>query len=198
MVAQRQDDNDESLHSVPMTREVFESVIGIESPYRYELIGGRIYAMSPPSPEHTIISANITEILRAQLGKTGPCRVYQEQYVAIPGENPSCEPDVVVTCDLGDWDKAKRLKPFRVRSPLIVVEILSPRTEKIDRGEKFARYILCPTLEVYLLVNQDEPCTEVYRRSTNWRQERYTGNTIVPLIAQNLQLSLADVYEGVL
>jgi Uma2 family endonuclease len=197
MVADRQYD-DEPFHGVPMTREAFESIIGIESPYRYELLGGRIYAMSPPSPEHTVISANITEVLRAQLGKFGPCRVYQEQYVAIPGENPSCEPDVVMTCDLGDWDKNKRLKPFRVRSPRIVVEILSPSTERIDRGEKFARYILCPTLEVYLLVNQDEPCIEVYRRSTNWRQERYTNNATILLAVQDLKLPLAEVYEGVL
>lgn len=197
MIADRQFD-DEPLHSVPMMREVFESIIGLESPYHYELLGGRLYAMSPPSPEHTIISANITEMLRAQLGKTGPCRVYQEQYVLIPGENPSCEPDVVMTCDEGDWDKEKRLKPFRVRSPRIVVEILSPRTEKIDRGEKFARYILCPTLEVYLLVSQDEPCIEIYRRSANWRQERYTGQSTISLNIHNLQLSLTEVYEGVL
>jgi Uma2 family endonuclease len=200
MALQRIDDYDEDgpLYGIPMTREAFEALISIEGPYNYELLGGRVYAMAPPSPEHSVISANITEILRAQLGKRGPCRVYQEQYVAIPGNNPSCQPDVVMTCDERDWDKKKRLMPFRVRSPRLVVEILSPSTESLDRGEKFARYILCPTLEVYMLVNQAEAYIEVYRQKNNWVEERYTENAVIMLETMNLELPLTAVYEGVL
>src|SRR5207249_5758824 len=82
-------------------------------------------------------------------------------------------PDVVLTCDLADWDKDKRLKPFMIQSPLIVIEVLSPSTERYDRTEKFARYMRCPPLEVYILVSEDEQYVEVYRRSTGWKQERF-------------------------
>ena len=115
----------EYLHGIPMTDEMFEHVIGMESPYRYELIDGVVYDMTGSSPEHGTIATNISLLLTQQSRKRSSCRVYQDQYVAIPG-NPSVVPDVVLTCDLSDWDKSKRLKPFKIQCPLIVVEVLSP------------------------------------------------------------------------
>src|SRR5215469_13817817 len=127
----------EYLHGIPMTDEVFEHVTSMESPYRYELIDGLVYDMTGSSPEHGTIAMNISLLLKQQSRKCDSCRVYQDQYVAIPGK-PSVVPDVVLTCDLSDWDKSKRLKPLKIRSPLIVIEVLSPSTEKYDRAGKFA------------------------------------------------------------
>ena len=49
-------------------------------------------------------------------------------------DHPSAIPDVVVTCNIADREKEKRAKPFKVQSPLIIVEVLSPSTERYDRG----------------------------------------------------------------
>src|SRR6266699_710131 len=154
----------DELHGIPMTEEAFERLISVESPYRYELIDGIVYDMTGSTPEHSAIASNVETLLREQLGRSGPCRIHRDQYVVIPGKHPVV-PDVVVTCDRADWDKDKRLQPFRIQSPLIVVEVLSPSTERYDRTEKFARYMLCATLEVSILVSQDEQHIEVYRRS---------------------------------
>jgi Uma2 family endonuclease len=186
----------DDLHGIPMTYEAFECLISVENPYRYELIDGIVYDMTGSSPEHADIGHNIAALLKEQLGKSGPCRVYQEQYIAIPG-HASVVPDVVVTCDVADRDKDKRLKPFKVQSPLIVCEVLSPSTEKYDRAEKFARYRCCPTLEVYILVSQDEPYVEVYRRANNWKQEHFSADQVVKLDQLDLELPLASIYEGV-
>jgi Uma2 family endonuclease len=186
----------DDLHGIPMTEEAFEHLIGIESPYRYELIDGIVYDMTGSSPEHADIGHNIAALLKEQLGKSGPCRVYQEQYVAIPGYAPVV-PDGVVTCDIADRDKKKRLKPFKVRSPRIVCEVLSPSTENYDRTEKFARYRCCPMLEVYVLVSQDEPYVEVYRRAKNWRPEYFSADQIAKLDQLDLELPLTSIYEGV-
>src|SRR2546421_9295600 len=105
----------DDLHGIPMTEEAFERLISAENPYRYELIDGIVYDMTGSSPEHADIADNIATLLKEQLGKRGPCRVYQEQYVLIPGK-PSSVPDVVLTCDIADRDKDKRLKPFKVQS----------------------------------------------------------------------------------
>jgi Uma2 family endonuclease len=174
-----------------MTEEAFESLISVESPYRYELIDGIVYDMTGSSPEHSVIASNIEALLLDQLGRSGPCRTHREH----PGK-PAVVPDVVLTCDLADWDKDKRLKPFKIRSPLSVVEVLSPGTERFDRTEKFARYMLCPTLEVYMLVHQDEQHIEVYRRSTGWRQERSSSGEVVKLEQLDLELSVELIYEG--
>jgi Uma2 family endonuclease len=84
-----------------------------------------------------------------------------------------------------------------IQSPLIVVEVLSPTTEKYDRIEKFARYMHCPTLEVYILVSQDEQHIEVYRRSTGWKQERFSTGQAVKLDQLDLELPIESIYEGV-
>src|SRR5579885_575871 len=171
-------------------------MISVESPYRYELIDGIVYDMTGSSPEHSVIAANVEGLLREQLGRSGPCRTHREQYVAIPGR-PSTVPDIVLTCDRADWDKDKRLKPFKIRSPLIIVEVLSPSTERYDRTEKFARYMRCPTLEVYILISQEEQHVEVYRRSTGWQQERFPAGQVIKLDQLDLELPLDLIYEGI-
>jgi Uma2 family endonuclease len=187
----------DDLHGIPMTEEAFERLISVESPYRYELIDGVVYDMTGSTPEHSVIASNVEGLLREQLGRSGPCRTHRDQYVAIPGR-PSAVPDVVLTCDLADWDKDKRLKPFKIQSPLIVVEVLSPSTESYNRTEKFARYMLCPTLEVSMLVSQDEQHIEVYRRSMGWKQERFSAGQTVKLEQLDLELPVGSIYEGVL
>ncbi len=185
------------LHGIPMTEEAFERLVSVESPYRYELIDGIVYDMTGSTPEHSVIASNVETLLREQLGRSGPCRTHRDQYVVIPGK-PPVVPDVVVTCDRADWDKDKRLKPFMIQSPLIVVEVLSPSTEKYDRTEKFARYTCCPTLEVYILVSQDEQHVEVYRHSMAWKQERFSAGQTVRLDQLDLELPVESIYEGVL
>ena len=187
----------DDLHGIRMTEEAFERLISVESPYRYELIDGVVYNTTGSNPEHNIIASNVEGLLREQLGRSGPCRTHRDQYVAIPGK-PPVVPDVVLTCDLADWDKDKRLKPFMIRSPLIVVEVLSPSTERYDRTEKFARYMLCPTLEVYILVSQDEQHIEVDRRSMGRKQERFSAGQTIMLEQLDLELPVGLIYEGVL
>jgi Uma2 family endonuclease len=64
------------MHGIPMTEEAFEHLIGLESPYRYELIDGLVYDMTGSSPEHADIADNISTLFKDQLGRQGPCRVY--------------------------------------------------------------------------------------------------------------------------
>lgn len=194
MAANPQDDD---LHGIPMDEESFERLVNGETPYHYELIDGIVYDMTGSSPEHAHIAGTIFELIRARIGRKGFCRVYQEQFVKIPNA-PTVVPDVVVTCDPADWDKDKRLKPFKIRSPRIVFEVLSPSTEAYNRTEKFARYRTCPTLEVYILVSQDEPHVEVYRRETDWRQEYFSSDQTIRLDQIGLNLLVDDMYEGVL
>ncbi len=194
MVARLQSDD---MHGVPMTEEAFEHILNMESTYRYELIDGVIYDMTGSTPEHSVIASNVEFLIREQVGRVGPCRTHRDQYVAIPGK-PSVVPDVVLTCDRGDWDKDKRQKPFRVRFPLIVVEVLSPSTEQYDRIEKFARYKRCATLDAYILVSQNERHIEVCRRATEWQQEYFYAGQAVTFEQIDVALSVDEVYEGVL
>ncbi len=196
-MAQRHEDALVPLNEVPMTREEFERLLSVESPFHYELINGIVYDMTGSTPKHSTIAARIDYLLYEQLGDSGPCRTHRDQYVAIP-DRPPVEPDVVLTCDLSDWDEDKRLQPFKIQSPLIVVEVLSPSTETYDRTEKFERYKRCPTLEVYILVSQYECRIEVYHRATGWKQECFTERQTIKLDQLDLELPLTRIYKGVL
>jgi Uma2 family endonuclease len=187
---------DNDPHGLAMSEKDFERLVDEEDIPRYELIDGVAYNMTGSSPEHGHIVDSIATIISSRIGRKSPCKVYQDQYVKIPN-GPSSVPDVVVTCDNADWDKDKRLKPFKIRSPRIIVEVLSPSTEKYDRKEKFARYRCCPSLEVYILAGQDTPYVEVYRRSTGWKQERFLEGQAIHLDQIGLDLLVNDIYEGV-
>jgi Uma2 family endonuclease len=56
----------------------------------------------------------------------------------------------------------------------------------------------CPTLEVYILVSQDEQYVEVYRRSTGWKQERFSASQTIKLEQLDLELPVESIYEGIL
>ncbi|GLV60578.1 hypothetical protein KDH_73970 [Dictyobacter sp. S3.2.2.5] len=193
----QQDDEYIAVHGIPMTEEAFGQLIQAESPYRYELIGGIAYNMTGSSPKHSALSSRIDLLLSEQLGRRRPGHTHRDQYVAIP-DRLSVVPDVVLTWNGGDWDDDAYAKPFKIRSPLIVVEVLSPSTEAYDRNEKFARYRRCPTLGVYILVSQMARYVEVYRKSSGWRQEVFIGMQIIHLEQLDLELSLAEIYDGIL
>lgn len=69
--------------------------------------------------------------------------------------------------------------------------------EQNDRGEKFARYRRCPTLEVYMLASQDEPLVEVYRRANGWQKETFTGGQTILLDQLDLEFPVDEVYKEV-
>lgn len=90
------------------------------------------------------------------------------------------------------------MKPFRIQSPLIVVEVLSPSTQDYDHQEKFASYKTCETLEVYLLVSQDARLIEVYRRENGWVKEAFTTGQVIHLDQLDLEFAVDEIYEGIL
>jgi len=193
MAANLQDDDP---HGLAMSTEDFERLVNAEDIPRYELIDGVAYNMTGSTEEHGYIVGGIFSSIYTHLGRKGKCRAYQDQYVKIPNK-PSSVPDVVVTCNDADWDKDKKLRPFRIQHPRIIVEVLSPSTEKFDRKEKFSRYKCCPSLEVYILVSQDEMHVEVYRKSMGWKRESFGEGQIITLDQIGLDLSVDEIYEGV-
>lgn len=181
--------------SIPMTIEAFERLVSGESPYHYEYIEGRVYDMTGSSPEHSALSMNLLLLFRTQLSSSGKAgQVYQNIYFPVP-EEPPVAPDIVLTVDPADG--AGHPGPFKVRSPLIVVDVFFPEVEEYVRGEKLSRYRCCPTLEACVLVNQHKPVAELYRRATNWEEERFSKGQIIWLEQPGLEIPLDEIYQGV-
>lgn len=161
---------------------------------RHEYVDGEVYAMAGETKAHNELAGNFYGLLRAHLRGT-PCRVFigdVKVHVAWDWRERFYYPDVVVGCATGDND------PYVVEQPKLIVEVLSDSTERDDRSNKFYAYRRLPSLEEYVLVAQETRRVEVYRRETGWDLEIYEIEGNFSLRGVGLDLTLAEVYEGVL
>jgi len=105
---------------------------------RRELIDGVVYDMSAPTWEHQGISMSLSRQLSTFLqGKA--CNVFAAPFDvrlnANENDDTVVQPDVVVICD-----RSKQSGTGCVGSPDMVVEILSPASQRRDRLEKLRLY----------------------------------------------------------
>lgn len=85
-----------------------------------------------------------------------------------------------------------------VHDPKLVIEVLSPSTETIDRREKLSAYRQLPTLVEYVLVAQERRQVEIYRREgeVGWRYFSIEDAGTVEFASVDLSLALDALYAG--
>jgi Uma2 family endonuclease len=81
----------------------------------------------------------------------------------------------------------------------LIIEVLSPSTEAIDRGIKFAKYRQFATLQEYVLVQVEQPEVEVFRRNERgqWVLSEYALGDRLYLESVGVDLASADLYRQV-
>ncbi|MGH8226586.1 MAG: Uma2 family endonuclease [Steroidobacteraceae bacterium] len=95
----------------------------------------------------------------------GPCEVHLEAFklrLRVGEADAFYYPDVMVTCERSG------VEDYYLRTLRIVVEVLSPSTELIDRREKALSYREVPTLEEYVLIGQRHAEVTIHRRRESW------------------------------
>lgn len=175
---------------------------------RHEYWDGEIFTMAGESPNHGTICTNLITELRQRTKKTD-CRIFSKDMKIRSGSDIDLHkslkgffsyPDIVVVCGAARMhDKAKDV----MLNPKIIIEVLSPATEKFDRGDKFRRYREnLPTLTDYVLVSQERPAIDHFRRGAEnngeWILTPFGGLESVWNL-KNLEISipLVDIYDGV-
>src|SRR5947209_1676086 len=119
-----------------------------EQPERHEFDGFTIVAMTGASLPHVVITMNIAFALRETLRGTG-CRPFSNDAKVIAGTAVRY-PDIAVSCRPYD------AKDDIVPEPIVIIEVLSPTTERVDRGRKKFDYFATPSVRQYAIVEQDE------------------------------------------
>lgn len=160
---------------------------------RYEYVDGCVYMMAGGTINHDTIKANLERILWGLL-RASRCRTFSSDMRVFV--SPTCyyHPDVTVGCNPVDRGTQKQ-----VRYPRLVIEVLSPSTERKDRREKLRDYLACPTIEEYVLVDSRMVRMEIYRREgRNWLYEPLQEEDEVALACLDVQFPLAAAYEDVL
>jgi Uma2 family endonuclease len=86
-------------------------------------------------------------------------------------------------------------------NPTLIVEVLSPKTEAYDRGDKFAHYRRLASLQEYVLIAQDRHRIERFVRqgeSGEWLLTEVSGiEGRVAFPSIGCEVALADVYDKV-
>lgn len=166
---------------------------------KHEYVDGEIIAMSGGSEASSLITTNIIGVIHSAL-KGKSCRVYDSNLkVRIGRKHRYRYPDALVICGPTAADADDRRK-HTVTNPKLVVEVLSPSTERIDRVQKFADYREIEGFEEYVLVSQHEPTIETFRRQADgaWRLDMQTGmDASTTLGSIGVTLSHAEVFAQV-
>jgi len=102
-------------------------------------------------------------------------------------------PDIAVTCEPNEPGRQAML------DPILIVEILSPSTERSDRRLKMPVYQTIESVREILLIDADSHHAEVYRRENNhWGIELVRGAEATLLLASiELRISMSELYEGI-
>jgi Uma2 family endonuclease len=156
---------------------------------KHEYINGEMWAMAGASHAHNQISHTVSRLLGNHLDDTR-CRVYSSD-MKVKVEDKFFYPDVVVFCnDVNEGD-------YFITTPLIIVEVLSKNTRKTDQTIKMAAYKTLPSLQEYVLIEQDFAEVEVCRRNNNWISERYFLGDDVTFESIGLTIAVETIYQRV-
>jgi Uma2 family endonuclease len=159
------------------------------SEIKHEYIDGDAYAMAGASRSHNIIASNIARKFGNHLENT-PCTTFSSD-MKIKADGCFFYPDVSVVCDDKQGDD------YFTEAPLIIVEVLSKSTRRRDKTTKFQAYKTLPSLQEYVLIDQDFVEIEMYRKSANWFPALYFLGDEVTFESIGLTVSVTDIYQRV-
>lgn len=166
-----------------------------ESRIRHEFVNGEMYAMSGGTQRHNRIALNMAAALLSALrGK--PCQVFvNDVKLNVARGEAYYYPDLMVVCG-ESYRTAGDAKS--VTDPVLVVEVLSPSTENIDRREKLAAYRRLRSLVEYVLISQDQRQVEIYRRQGDigWFYLSFEADDDVMLSSLDITVPIPDIYAG--
>jgi Uma2 family endonuclease len=141
-------------------------------PGRYELFYGQVYAMSPERARHAKTKFAVqTELARAIRSAGVSCDMLPDGMTIRISDDTAFEPDGLVYC-------GPEIDPdsVEVANPVIVVEVLSRSTRKIDTSRKIDGYFSIASVHHYLVVDPE-------RRKIVHHQRQSDGTILTRLIA---------------
>lgn len=163
---------------------------------RYQLYNGEIFAMAGANARYNELCGNIYTKLRSQIKGKG-CKVFMESMrLANVSEQNYYYPDVLMTCNPLETQQPT-LKI--VKTPSLIVEVLSDSTAHFDANEKLLEYIQIPSLQYYLIISQHKISVTCYAKTDlGWLVKGYENiEEVISLNNLQLEISLADIYENI-
>ena len=186
------------MASNPVTKVTEEQYLAIDraAEFRSEFLDGEIVAMSGASLVHNRLQGNIYAEVRAAL-RDGNCEAFNSDLRIRVSARVYTYADVSVVC--GKPVLADERQDILL-NPVVIFEVLSPSTEKYDRGLKFQHYRTIDSLKDYVLVDQDQVRIEHYSRETDntWTLHDHEKlDDELKIVSIGVSLSLSRIYDRV-
>jgi Uma2 family endonuclease len=150
-------------------------------------------AMAPPARAHGMLCARLAGVLDAAPRSRRPCSVQTEAGIARPDRDDTYYvADLAVTC--APYRRGEQL----VNDPILIVEILSPGTERHDRRTKLPVYRTIESVNEILLIDSESIYAEILRREGDrWITELVQGrDATLRLSSVDVRIAMAELYEG--
>lgn len=171
------------------------------SPVKREYVNGFVYVVdnsdgmrgqAGSSKAHAQLIFRIMQQVEPGAAAQG-CRAFSSEIkLRLQSYRSYYYPDVMVSCAPYSPDD------YTETEPCLLVEVLSPGTAHTDRHAKYAAYTAIPSLQTYLIVEQQERRVYAYQRQgEDWHLTEYVQGEI-PLPCLGLCLRLDEMYAGIL
>jgi Uma2 family endonuclease len=160
---------------------------------RYEFDGFQPVAMTGGNANHNVISINILTALSARL-RGQPCRPFGLDAGVETVGRAVRYPDALVTCSA--FKGMDRLIPGVV----VVFEVISPSSGKVDRIIKLREYAAVETILRYVIVESTTMGLQVFSRTNgthSWTAAPVTKDEVLAMPEIGVELPMDEIYEGI-
>ena len=158
---------------------------------RYEYDGIEARAMTGGTFAHSVIQANLIGALHAALrGK--PCRALGSE-LKVRTATSIRYPDALIVCGPANP------KATFASDPVVIFEILSPSSARLDLGAKNAEYQGLASLRRYVVLHQTQAAAEMFARDAEgeWTYDFLDARGVLDMPEAGIAMPLAEIYEDV-
>jgi Uma2 family endonuclease len=176
----------------PWTQEQFFSWAETQET-RHEFDGFQPVAMTGGNLDHSRVTRNLSAALHTRL-RAGPCEPLGPDAGIETVNKAVRHPDALVTCSRADG------KDRLVPGVVVVFEVLSPTSGRIDRIVKVREYAAVPSIRRYVILESSSVGLMVMERSEPgeaWRTTVLAEGDILRMPEIGIEVPVAEIYEGI-
>lgn len=166
-----------------------------DSDVRHEFLEGYAVAMAGGTMRHSALKLNLGHFAtQSTWGQR--CRPFDSDWkIFIPETGLATYPDLSIICGDPETPPGDR---NAATNPVLLAEVLSPSTERWDRGDKFSHYRKLASLRHYLLLTVDAPRVEHYMRQDGnaWLLNTYGPGDVLVIEDVGLTLNIDALYSN--
>ncbi|HIK28410.1 MAG: Uma2 family endonuclease [Oscillatoriaceae bacterium SKW80] len=160
---------------------------------RCEYISGYLFELSELSERHNLILNHISCCFLSSKNKNNLRLFIGDMKLWIESAEVCYYPDLMVV------DESKESNKNFKTSPCLLIEVVAANTEGTERCEKWKVYKQLPSLEEYVLIDENKVNVEVFRKDYkgNWGVEKLREDDKLLLNSVGLCIEVSEIYAYV-